>query len=39
MPKLLIGMNQKVWGRIFLWDVGIRRCNAPGGKADPNPVV
>lgn len=25
MPKLLSGMNQKVWSQLFLWDVGIRR--------------
>lgn len=24
MPKLLIGMNQKVRGRLSPWDVGIR---------------
>lgn len=39
MPKLLLGMDQKVWGRLFLWDVGIRRCRAPGEKADPKPIV
>jgi len=25
MPKLLLGMNQKVRGRLSPWDVGIRR--------------
>ena len=39
MPKLLSGMNQKVWGGIFLWDLGIRRHQAPGGKAGPKPIV
>ncbi|CAD0262369.1 hypothetical protein SAMN05444743_10333 [Pseudomonas sp. PDC86] len=39
MPKLLSGMDQKVWGQLFLWDVGIRRYKASGEKADPKPIV
>lgn len=29
MPKLLSGMNQKVRGGLFLWDLGIRRHTSP----------
>ncbi|RMM45623.1 hypothetical protein SAMN04490183_5175 [Pseudomonas corrugata] len=39
VPKLLTGINQKVRGQLFLWDVGIRRYNASGEKAGSNPVV
>jgi hypothetical protein len=36
MPKRLTGMNQKVWSRLFLWDVGIRRHQTSGKKAGSN---
>jgi len=35
MPKLLSGMNQKVRGQLFLWDVGIRRYKGPRWKGRP----
>jgi len=39
VPKLLIGINQKVRGRIFRWKLGIRRHQTTGEEAGPNPVV
>ena len=39
MPKLLIGINQKVCGWLFRWYAGTRRHTTAGGKAGPNPVV
>lgn len=39
MPKLLLGINQKVCGRLFHLTFEIRRHQTIGEKTDPNPVV
>ncbi|MCY1362433.1 hypothetical protein D9M68_690840 [compost metagenome] len=39
VPKLLIGTNQKVSGRLSRSKIGIRRHMTIGGEAGPNPVL
>jgi len=39
VPKLLLGTNQKVCGRLSRWNLGIRRHQTTGEEAGPNPVV
>lgn len=39
VPKLLIGINQTVYGRLSHSILGIRRHQTIGEEVDPNPVV
>lgn len=39
VPKLLLGMNQKVCGRITRSKLGLRRRWTAGGEAEPKSVV
>lgn len=38
-PKLLLGFNQKVHGRLIRLTIGSRRQGTIGGKAEPKSVV